>query len=682
MSQHHNIVHVAVPRPLRTTLTYSIDNERIPAIGERVAIPLGKQLSIGLVWKIDAQPSPSDDNFELKPVQELLDKTPLPDAHWLELLEWAARYYHYPLGEALFSALPAPLRKPKALSKRMQKLLEAPERNPPPALATEESIQESHTLALTTEQQHCLQNILQWNQADNPRPTLLHGITGSGKTEIYLRLIQPLLASGKQTLVIVPEIGLTPQLLDRFTRFFSTACIVCLHSGLSDGERLKAWLLARSGQAAIIIGTRSAIFTPAPQLGLIIVDEEHDASLKQQEGFRYHGRDLAVKRAQMLNIPAILGTATPSLESLYNVQTGRYHHTRLQQRPGAARPPSLQIQDSRPFALEAGLTPPSLQAIRTTLQRGEQVMVFLNRRGFAPALFCPSCGWQATCRHCSVNMTWHARRNRLICHHCGAEHPTPAECPSCHNPKLTTHGQGTERVELALQTTFPEFPVIRIDRDSTSRKGELEDKLTTVRSNEPLILVGTQMLAKGHDFPNLTLVVILDIDQSLLSTDYRALEKLGQLLVQVAGRAGRAEKPGQVILQTTQPQHPLLHQLVGHGYTPFAHQLLEERRRWHFPPFSYHALIRASAASMEKALKLLDHISQQLAGSQYNIQRLGPVPAPLEKRANRYRAHLLLGSQQRASLHNAVKFLVANESKLPGRSSVRWSIDIDPLDFT
>lgn len=682
MSQHHYIVHVAVPRPLRTTLTYRIDSERIPAVGERVAIPLGKQHSIGLIWKVESQHSTTDDGFELKPVQELLDEAPLPDSHWLELLEWAARYYHHPLGEALFTALPAALRKPKTLSKRMQKLLTATEKKQSSPIAVEGSIQESQTLTLTAEQQQCLQTIQQWNRADTPRPILLQGITGSGKTEVYLRLIRPLLAADKQALIIVPEIGLTPQLLERFTHFFPVATIVCLHSGLSDGERLKAWLLARSGQADIIIGTRSAIFTPTPQLGLIIVDEEHDSSLKQQEGFRYHGRDLAIKRAQMLNIPVILGTATPSLESLYNVQAGRYHHARLQQRPGIARPPSLQIQDTRPFTLEAGLTPSSLQAIHATLQRGEQVMIFLNRRGFAPALFCPSCGWQATCHHCSVKMTWHARRNRLVCHHCGAEHPTPAECPSCHNPKLTTQGQGTERVELALQSTFSDFPVIRIDRDSTSRKGELEDKLTTVRSNEPLILVGTQMLAKGHDFPNLTLVVILDIDQALLSTDYRALEKLGQLLVQVAGRAGRAEKPGLVILQTTQPQHPLLHQLVGQGYTPFARHLLEERKRWHFPPYGYHALIRANASSMEKALKLLDHIRQQLAGGGYNIQQLGPVPAPLEKRANRYRAHLLLGSQQRASLHNAVKFLVTHETKLPGRSSVRWSIDIDPLDFT
>ena len=386
----------------------------------------------------------------------------------------------------------------------------------------------------------------------------------------------------------------------------------------------------------------------------------------------------------MLDIPIVMGTATPSLEALYNAQTARFHYARLERRPGTTRKPDLQIQDTRPFELQAGLTPHSLQALRDTLARGEQAMVFLNRRGFAPTLFCPSCGWYASCDHCSANMTWHARRNRLVCHHCGAEQATPLQCPVCKNPKLTTQGQGTERLELTLQTTFPDALVVRIDRDSTSRKGELEDKLSTVRSNDPLLLVGTQMLAKGHDFPNLTLVVILDIDQSLLSTDYRALERLGQLLVQVAGRAGRADKPGRVILQTSQPDHPLLHQLVGHGYTPFARQLLEDRKRWHFPPFGYQALIRASSTvSMEKALQFLEHVSHRLlAVDGAAIQRLGPIPAPLEKRANRYRAQLLLGSQQRAALHHALHQLLQQAASLPGRSGVRWSIDIDPIEFS
>ncbi|MEZ5453251.1 MAG: primosomal protein N' [Thiothrix sp.] len=678
MNQNRLVAQIAVPRPLPSLLTYTLPDGQALAPGIRTVVPLGKQQVIGMVIKTETREEPTDNAFALKPIAATLDQLPLPDTHLLELLQWATRYYHHPPGEVIFNALPVALRKPKPLSSRMQKLL-LPAAQKPPAIAVPENV-----FPLTNEQEQCLLSIQQWNQHKKPYPVLLHGITGSGKTEIYLRLIAPLVTANQQALVIVPEIGLTPQLLLRFRQFFGTLPLVCLHSGLSDGERLQAWLQARSGQARIIIGTRSAIFTPAPQLGLIVIDEEHDASLKQQEGFRYHGRDLAIKRAQMLGIPIILGSATPSLETLYNAQAGRFHYIRLNQRPGATLTPELQIQDTRPFELQAGLTPASLQAIRQTLVRGEQAMVFLNRRGFAPTLFCPACGWQASCKHCSVNMTWHARRNQLVCHHCGAEQATPAQCPTCHNPKLTTQGQGTERLELSLQSTFPEFQVVRIDRDTTSRKGELEDKLATVRGNEPLILVGTQMLAKGHDFPNLTLVVILDIDHSLLSTDYRALERLGQLLVQVAGRAGRAQKPGKVILQTSQPDNPLLHQLIGHGYTPFARQLLEDRKRWHFPPFGHQALIRASStASMEKALQFLEQVSQLLTGTDVSgVQRLGPIPAPVEKRANRYRAQLLLTSRQRARLHTALQHLLHAEGNIPGRSSVRWSVDVDPIDFS
>lgn len=679
MSQNPRTAQIAVPRPLHTLLSYLLPAGQQPLAGTRVLAPLGKQQTVGLIIHTEQMPV-SGSEFELKPVTEILDPSPLPDPHLLELQQWAARYYHHPIGEVIFSTLPAALRKPKPLSSRAQKLL-----LPPTTAATSagQAIP-GDGFSLTQEQQHCLHSIQQWNLAPKPPPTLLHGITGSGKTEIYLRLIAPLLAAGKQTLVIVPEIGLTPQLLLRFQRFFGAIPIACLHSGLSDGERLKAWLQARNGQAQIIIGTRSAIFASVPNLALIVIDEEHDASLKQQEGFRYHARDLAIKRAQMLNIPVVLGSATPSLESLYNAQSGRFHYIHLGQRPGPTLTPTLQIQDTRPFELQAGLTPISLQAIHQTLARGEQAMVFLNRRGFAPALYCPACGWQAVCNHCSVNLTWHARRNRLVCHHCGAEQATPTHCPTCRHSGITTQGQGTERLELNLQSSFPEFPVVRIDRDSTSRKGELEGKLATVRSNEPLVLVGTQMLAKGHDFPNLTLVVILDIDQSLLSTDYRALERLGQLLVQVAGRAGRAEKPGRVILQTTQPDNPLLRQLVGHGYTPFAKQLLEDRKRWRFPPFGHQALLRASStASMEKALKFLEHISQLLASAEMTgVQRLGPIPAPVEKRANRYRAQLLLGSEQRAQLHLALRQLLRQEHSLPGRSGIRWSIDVDPVELS
>ncbi|MFN3785440.1 MAG: primosomal protein N' [Thiothrix sp.] len=668
---------VAVPRPLRTLFSYTLQGCE-PLVGMRVLVPFGKQHSVGVVSALQTtEVNTGDATFTLKAVEALLDGVPVLDEQLLDLLQWAARYYHHPLGEVIFSALPLVLRKAKPLPKRLQAALSR--------LASPQPVEAvADTLRLNEAQQACLQQIQQWNQQPVLRPVLLHGITGSGKTEIYLRLLAPLVATGQQALVLVPEIGLTPQLLERFQRFFGAAAIVCLHSGLSEGERLQAWLQARSGQAAIILGTRSAIFAPAPFLGMIIVDEEHDASFKQQEGFRYHARDLAVKRAQMLAIPIVLGSATPALETLYNAQIGRFHYTRLSRRPAASSPPQVRLQDTRPFALEAGLTPPSLQAIRQTLERGEQAMVFLNRRGFAPTLFCPSCGWHARCAHCSANMTWHARRNRLICHHCGAEQAAPLQCPACHSQQLTTQGLGTERLELSLESHFPNFPVIRIDRDSTSRKGELTEKLASVRSNAPLLLVGTQMLAKGHDFPNLTLVVIVDIDHALFSTDYRALERLGQLLVQVAGRAGRAAKAGQVTLQTCQPEHPLLHQLVGHGYRAYAQQLLAERQRWQFPPFAYQALIRASSSSsMEKALRFLAQLNQWLAAhAPQDIRRFGPVPAVLEKRANRYRAQLLLSSPRRAALHSGLHALLHAAPKFAASSGIRWSVDVDPLDFS
>lgn len=669
------LAQIVVPRPFRTALTYLVPTDLKLQVGARVVVPLAKQQSIGLVLALNSIDPEANTASNLKPLDAILDADALVDAHLLQFLQWAAEYYHHPLGEVIFHALPANLRKPKPVSKRLQPLLPAQ-----PAAANRANSSHS-SLNLSDEQAACLSQLQTWTAEH--KPILLHGITGSGKTEIYLRLMQPLIAKGEQVLMLVPEIGLTPQLLQRVSEFFAGISIVNLHSGLSDGERLKAWLRARNGSAQIIIGTRSAVFTPAPQLELIIIDEEHDASFKQQEGFHYHGRDLAIKRAAMLKIPLLLGTATPALETLQNVAAKRFHYAKLEQRPGSTRLPKLLLQDTRQLNLHAGLTPPSLQALEQTLARGEQAMVFLNRRGFAPTLHCPTCGWQASCPHCSVNLTYHARRHRLLCHHCGFEQVTPEHCPSCHNPSITTIGHGTERLEISLQQQFADYPVLRIDRDATQTKQALTDKLEQVYSNVPLILVGTQMLAKGHDFPNLTLVVILEIDQSLFSTDYRALERLGQLLIQVSGRAGRADKPGQVILQTSQPDNPFLHQLISQGYAPFAQHLLEARKRWHFPPFSYQALIRAShMQSMEKVMLWLEQVSQHITALGLNsVHCLGPTPAVIEKRANRYRAQLLLSSPKRAPLHSALYHLT-QQLPVSGRSGMRWSIDIDPIDFT
>ena len=724
---------IAVPRPLRTLLTYTYPATAQITLGCRVAVPLGHGRSIGLV--IALAENAASTPYQLKPIQALLDQEPLLDAHLLEFLQWAARYYHHAIGEVIFSAIPnalragrplpqvltwqaiptpdaaAQLKRAKRQAELYQWLSQQTEPSSAQAIHTQlgaswrpilaalvdkglvaenlspTRIQRSSLgkltpkLVLSEQQQACLLQCETWMQASTLQPILLQGVTGSGKTEIYLRLIETYLARGQQTLILVPEIGLTPQLVQRFSDHFPEQQISCLHSGLNDTERLQAWMDARSGQADIVIGTRSAVFTAFADLGLIIIDEEHDTSFKQQEGFRYHGRDLAIKRAQMLNIPILLGTATPALETLQNADQGRYHYLRLEQRPGKARPPSLEVQDIRGQHLHSGLSKLSLQAIQRSLERNEQAMLFINRRGFAPMLLCPACGWLAHCPACSANMTYHARKNRIICHHCGADERAEAACPACQNPQLITQGQGTERIELVLQQYFPEPPVVRIDRDTTSRKGSLERHLETVRNTERLLLVGTQMLAKGHDFPNLTLVVILDVDAALLSSEYHALERFGQLLIQVAGRSGRSDKAGHVILQTTQPQHPKLLTLLHTGYLAFARQLIEERKQWQFPPFSYQALIRAEAAEMEQALHYLEQLRLNIP-AQAGVLLMGPVPAPLEKRAERYRAQLLIQAENRQLRHLCLNYLTNQEKNSPNQKSLRWSIDIDPVELS
>ena len=724
---------VAVPRPLRTLLTYTDSSSLQAPLGCRVSVPLGHGHSIGLV--LAQAEAVANTPYQLKPIKALLDHEPLLDAHLLEFLQWAARYYHHAIGEVVFSAIPNALREGRALpeiltwqaiptadaaaqlkrAKRQAELYHWLSQQTAPssahtihthygegwrpilaALVEKGLVQETRIpnriyrsslgkltpkLVLNEQQQTCLNQCQTWMQTANLQPILLQGVTGSGKTEIYLRLIEDCLARGQQALILVPEIGLTPQLVQRFSEHFPEQQISSLHSGLTDTERLQAWIDARSGQADIVIGTRSAVFTAFAHLGLIIIDEEHDTSFKQQEGFRYHGRDLAIKRAQMLNIPILLGTATPALETLQNADQGRYHYLRLEQRPGKARPPSLEVQDIRGQTLHSGLSKLSLQAIQRSLERNEQAMLFINRRGFAPMLLCPACGWLAHCPACSANMTYHARKNRIICHHCGADERAEAACPACQHPQLMTQGQGTERIELVLQQYFPETPVVRIDRDTTSRKGSLAHHLETVRNTERLLLVGTQMLAKGHDFPNLTLVVILDVDAALLSSEYHALERFGQLLTQVAGRSGRSDKAGHVILQTTQPQHPRLLTLLQTGYLAFARQLIEERKQWQFPPFSYQALIRAEAAEMEQALQFLEQLRSTIP-IQTGVGLMGPVPAPLEKRADRYRAQLLIQAETRQLRHICLNYLTSQEKNSSNQKSIRWSIDIDPVELS
>jgi primosomal protein N' (replication factor Y) len=514
---------------------------------------------------------------------------------------------------------------------------------------------------------------------------LLYGVTGSGKTEVYLQLIHQCLQAGKQALVLIPEINLGPQTLERFARRFNVR-IALLHSGVNDRERLDAWLAARDGEADIVIGTRSALFTPLKNAGLIIIDEEHDASYKQQEGLRYHARDLALVRARKDNLPIVLGSATPSLESLHNAHAGRYALLKLNQRAGGAQPPRFLRLDVKSLPLDSGISGPLQQAIGQTLAAGQQVLVFLNRRGFAPTLLCHDCGWISQCQRCDARMTLHQRSGELRCHHCGHAERPPRQCPDCGKVDLRPVGAGTERAEERLNILFPDFPVLRIDRDTTARKGSMDKLFSTISRGEPCILVGTQMLAKGHHFPRVTLVAILDADGGLYSADFRASERMAQLIVQVAGRAGRAEEPGKVIIQSHLADHPLLVQLTEQGYPAFAEQALSERRSAGLPPFAHLALLRAEAHKPGQAEGFLDEACSYAEQLQQElrlptIELLGPVPAPMERRAGRHRAQLLLQSSSRVPLHKLLAAWLPILEAMPTGRAVRWSLDVDPIDL-
>ena len=723
-----SVIQVALPVPLPDCFDYRLPRgmERPPR-GARVRVPFGRRTLIGLVH--DHQPSTRDN---LKPVAAVLDAQPVIDAGLYTLCERAARYYHHPLGEVLGFVLPALLRQgqeahasgetrwkltdtgrhvsPERLHRahRQQQalltLLEHPQgltpamlealsvsRSALQAMSTKGWVQQQEiapvapsisadvlaepALRANAEQRAAIHAL---HEADGFQPFLLDGVTGSGKTEVYLQAMAPLLAAGKQILVLVPEIGLTPQTLSRFRQRF-TVPVTVLHSGLSDRQRLDAWLAAREGRARIIIGTRSAVFTPLVNPGLIIVDEAHDPSLKQQEGFRYHARDLATWRAQRLGIPVVHGSATPSLETLQLAKEGRYHWLRLRQRTGSAAAPAIELLDARAITPDTPLLPTALQAIHDTIAKGEQALVFLNRRGFAPVILCRDCGWQAECPRCDSVLTWHRSEQRLRCHHCDTRQRIPEHCPSCGSSNLTDAGAGTEKLQALLEKQGG-APVVRIDRDTTRRKGSLDEKLAEIRKGEPSILVGTQMLAKGHHFPRLSLAVIINMDAGFLSADFRGPEQAAQLLLQVAGRSGRQDRPGRVLLQSRHSDHHLVQLAAAGDYHALADSLLEERRAAGLPPFGHIALLRCEAMSMAQALAFLDECAGQLPGDPA-VQILGPVPAPMEKRAGRYRAQLLLQSGNRARLHGALDALMALARQLPSGRRCRWHLDVDPIDL-
>jgi primosomal protein N' (replication factor Y) len=608
------ILRIALPTPLRRLFDYlppqGFDSNTLKA-GVRVSVSFGARSLVGvLVAIVDESAVPVE---KLKRATEILDADPILNSDIYQLCEWAAGYYHYSLGEVMTSALPAVLRKgkPATCKKKIAPVTE----------------QRDTVLTLNGEQAVALQAITA--SKDNFNVFLLDGVTGSGKTEVYLHAIEAMLQAGKQSLVLVPEISLTPQTIARFRARFPVP-IAALHSSLSDGERMAAWLAARSGEARIVIGTRSAIFTPFADLGLLIVDEEHDLSFKQQDRFRYHARDMAVMRASQNNIPVVLGSATPSLESLLNAKRGRYQLLKLPVRAGGASLPTFNILDIRRQKLQEGLSPTLLQAMREQLSAGNQVMLFLNRRGFAPVLFCGECGWIAGCKRCDARMVYHRSPAEMRCHHCDTRRPIPKTCESCHSQQVEPVGLGTQRVEEILHAEFPSMPVIRVDRDTTRNKDDLHELLAQINQQQPSILLGTQMLAKGHHFPQVTLVGIIDADSGLFSADFRAAEQMGQLLMQVSGRAGRAEKPGVVMIQTRCPDHPHLQKLIYEGYAAFAESLMSEREQFLLPPYSYSAVFRAEAYANKTASDFLDKIK---AMSQNKIVSVfGPVPAVMSKK--------------------------------------------------
>ena len=510
---------------------------------------------------------------------------------------------------------------------------------------------------------------------------LLEGVTGSGKTEVYLQIIRTVLERGQQVLVLVPEITLTPQLEDRFRQRFAVS-IALSHSKLTDKQRQTAWLQMQRGECSIMLGTRSALFTPLKNPGMIILDEEHDASFKQQEGFRFSARDIAVVRGKLLHIPVLLGSATPSLESLHNVDKQRYQSLHLPDRAGNAIEPVLQLLDIRNKRMQEGLSEFLVEEMRRTLAKNEQVLLFLNRRGFAPTLICHGCGWVARCQRCDANLVIHFDEERLRCHHCGKEQRLISRCPACKAGELTPLGLGTERVEKVLAELFADKVIVRLDRDSTQRKGSLENYLQQINQGRVDIILGTQMLAKGHHFPNVTLVAILDVDSGLFSIDFHAAEKLAQMIVQVSGRAGRAEKPGKVIMQTRQPEHPLLTTLIRQGYRSFAKMALAERKEALLPPFSYQALLRVQAVDVD-APKLFFQAVTALVDelNTGHTQVLGPVSAPMARRAGLYRYQLLFQNTRRQELHVLLDVLIPEIAKLKQAKKVRWSLDVDPVDL-
>ncbi len=722
------IVRVALDVPLATLFDYAIAHDTTIAPGQRVLVPFGRRQVVGVVMECVADSVLALER--IKQITQVLDEAPLLPEELLALLRFCSDYYHHPLGATVLPALPVRLRssQPVALKEALHYTLSRSGRSLDLSLVSKRRVVQHRILAalrqgaLTNTQLRALSpsaasalkalvqagwveecavsvapSIFTFNNAHtltaeqsgavdavtlskNYGCFLLHGITGSGKTEVYVHLMHHILQHGGQVLMLVPEINLTPQLENYFRSRFPDAELVSLHSSLNDGERTQNWLRAQTGRARIVLGTRLAVFTPLPQLALIIVDEEHDSSFKQQDGLRYSARDVAIFRANQRGVPIVLGSATPSLESYHNARSGRYRLLRLTQRAAEARLPEVRCINISNTLMQHGISEPLLKALAERLQRGEQSLIFINRRGYAPVLMCTACGWLSGCSNCAGKLVLHLNERRLRCHHCGHQERVPHACPSCGNADLQPVGIGTQRVESALQEYFPQARILRVDRDSTRNKGTWNAMRQQIQDDAVDILVGTQMLAKGHDFPNLTLVGVLNPDGALYSADFRASEKLFAQLAQVAGRAGRADKPGEVLIQTAFPDHPLFRALREHDYDSWAQTLLTERQSAGFPPFVYQVLLRAEGRDKGEVYTFLQQAQSAGVALDLPVEVYGVVPAALPRRANHLRAQLLVQSDSRKSLQQFLRAWRPLLDTLPAKK-LRWSLDIDPLEF-
>lgn len=729
------ILKVALDVPLDTLFDY-LDGGFKVAVGQRVIVSFGPRKQVGIVAAIADSSEFAPE--KLKPILKAFTDEPPLDVELFRLLKFCADYYQYPFGQALLSVLPIRLRQTNPAQARKQfayqltevgrsagveaipprsavqrrvyvALLEHGElgesalaelsgtwRKAIQALEEAGWVQSREILAgpaaltevapapaLNAAQSQAVEAIRQ--DAQRFRPWLLHGITGSGKTEVYIRLLQQILSqTDGQALVLVPEINLTPQLEARFRSRLPQYPLVALHSNLGESERLQNWRLAQSGQARIVIGTRLAVFTPLPQLRMVIIDEEHDASYKQQDSMRYHARDVAMVRARDLDIPIVLGSATPALESWHNALTEKYSLLSLTERAvEASRLPEVRCIDTSRVELQDGLAPQLIAAMRERLERGEQSLLFINRRGYAPVLLCSACHWIAPCPRCSARLVVHLRRGRLSCHHCGHEEKMLRQCPSCGNADLRPTGHGTQRLENTLAAIFPSARILRVDRDSMRSKHALTDMMTAMHASDIDILVGTQMLAKGHDFPNLTLVGVIDTDSALFSPDFRAAERLFAQLMQVAGRAGRADKPGEVLIQTTFPEHPLFHALRQQEYAAYADTLLQERSQTQFPPFSYMALLKAEANQYSLVERFLEEAAQlaRELDTTGEVMVYDPLRPQMERLKGQERGQLLLQATNRQPLQRMLRAWTSQLRGNPLGSKVRWAVDVDPLEF-